>query len=336
MVETFTFDDILIEPHASSTIKSRDDVDTSTPLSNGVELDLPVISASMSAFDTLQPDSRSIYYQFADVIADEGGMHIFSRATLFESRLRAATAIALSGNPVGIAVSLQEFSAYRKALESLPNNVVVSIDIANGAIIDEITWTGDNLLVIGNFGNKKAMKRNDSGNVIHKYGLGAGAACTTRMTTGVGAPQAWLIDQIRKEYQIPNYRFISDGGIDGVSDFVKALALGADFVMMGKLLAATRESPWSPVKIDDKWYKPYRGMASAEEKGRYSHIEGVSGHILYEDKSVSDVMRELRDGLTSAMSYTNSEHLVDFHYNSSFLKVSNASRFESDHRLLLT
>lgn len=336
MIETFTFEDILIEPKAFSTVSSRSLVDTGVNI-HGIRLELPLISASMSVFDTLDATSHSIYYQFSDAISDLGGMHIFSRATLFHDRLYAAKNIAEPGNPVGLAVSLQEFRAYRSDLENLPDNIIVSIDVANGAIIESIKWHGQNPLIIGNFGNKLAMGRLDTGNVVYKAGIGSGAGCTTRVATGVGAPQAWLIQQMNKERKEINKTtpIISDGGVVTVADFVKSLALGADAVMVGKMLAATRESPWSPVKIDNKWYKHYRGMASSEEKGNNSHIEGASGYIPYEDKSLADVIHELKDGLTSAMSYTNSMSITDFHANADFLKVTNATRIENNHRLLL-
>lgn len=337
MTETYTFDDILIKPKAFSTVTSRSLVNTETSLYSYIKLKMPVMSASMSLFDTKE-GSREIIYSFAVAMHEAGGMHVFSRATSFFHRLKAVKSLAALGVQCGIAVSLTEFDAYPDHLLSLPENVVVSIDIANGAIIRDINWgegyTDEPLptLVIGNFGNPGAVLRRDLlGQIAFKVGIGSGTGCTTRVTTGVGAPQAWIIAETSRLSRKP---IISDGGVKSVADFVKAVALGANLVMMGKLFAASREAPWKAVKAENgKWYKPYRGMASSEEKGVQSYIEGASGYIPYEDKSVADIMSELKDGLTSAMSYSDSRDLEEFWQKKEFLKVTPHTVVENGARL---
>lgn len=335
LIETYSFDDILIKPKPYSSVKSRKDVDISSTLYRDIRLVAPIISSSMSAFDTFH-NSREIYYQFAVAMYEAGGMHIFSRATLFSDRIRAVTNLCNSGVTCGMAVSISEFETFRDELFSLPPNSVVSIDIANGAILENISWGGDYsvphpTLFIGNFGSPNAVVRRDLlGQIAFKLGIGSGSGCTTRVATGVGAPQAWLIHESSKISRKP---IISDGGIDKPSDFVKAIALGADFVMMGKLLASAKETPWAPVKIDGKWYKPYRGMASKEEKRVTEHIEGQSGYLPYEEKTLYDTVCELREGLSSAMSYSDSSTLGDFRQRAEFLKVTPATLVENGPRL---
>jgi IMP dehydrogenase/GMP reductase len=335
MTETFTFDDILIRPKSSSGVTSRWLTNTQSTLYKHLNFEMPVVSASMSVFDTVE-NTRDIYFGFAAEIAKQGGMHIFSRATLFSERIRAVRSLSALGLNVGMSVSIEEFNLFKEELVSLPKSSVVSIDIANGAILKDITWGGDYdfeypTLVIGNFGNPDAVLRRDFlGQIVFKLGIGGGAGCTTRVTTGVGAPQAWLIRESAVQSRKP---IISDGGVKTVADFVKSIALGADMVMMGRLLASTVESPWEPVKIGEKWYKPYRGMASKAEKGNPYYVEGDSGFIPFEAKTIKEVMRELRDGLTSAMSYCDSLTLPEFRMKASFLKVTPATVIENGSRL---
>lgn len=330
MQETFTFDDILIKPRPVSSIESRNMVDTKSKLYD-VELAVPVMSASMSVFDTVV-DSREIYFSFASALSEAGGVHIFSRATLFEDRYRAVSSLAATGHVVGIAVSLKEFHTYRDRLEQLPENTIVSIDIANGAIIKDIMWLAPAPLIIGNFGNPNAALRRDlAGRIAFKFGLGSGSGCSTRLTTGVGMAQASLIQETVTKTRKP---IISDGGINVVADVVKALALGAEFVMLGRLLAAAKETPWPPVKKDGMWYKEYRGMASAEEKRSSSYIEGVAGLIPYEERSVASIISGIKDGLASAMSYVDSTDLDEFRQKVEFTRVSTATKTENGIRLL--
>jgi IMP dehydrogenase len=331
MIDTYTFDDILIQPKAVSYVISRKLARVNQTI-YGVEFPTPILSASMSVFDTVTPNSRDIYYQFANAIFEAGGTHIFSRATLFENRFRAVQALSSNGIRCGIAVSLREFQTYYDELIELENPALVSIDIANGAIIRNIDWVGNCPLIIGNFGNPKVGAREDlRGPVFLKLGIGSGSGCTTRLVTGVGAPQAWLI---KETYDNSSHLIISDGGVKSPADFVKAIALGSDLVMMGSLLAAAKETPWEPVKIQDKWYKPYRGMASAEEKQSNSHVEGAAGYIPYEEKSIKEIISELIDGLTSAMSYSDAYSLDEFRDNVEFLKITNSTANENRIRLL--
>lgn len=335
MTETYTFDDILIYPRPVSSVMSRGMVDTSQRLYNFIKLPLPIMSASMSIFDT-KNGSRNIYYQFAAAMAEAGGMHILSRATLFSERYKATKNLAASGYTVGLAVSLDEFSTYRQELESLPANSIISIDIANGAILKDITWGYDYdvptpTLILGNFGHPRAVLRKDlTGQVAFKYGIGSGGVCSTRLATGVGSPQAWVVREASKISRKP---IISDGGMKSSADFVKAIALGADFVMSGTYFASAKEAPWKEVKIGDKWYKPCRGMASAEEKGNSRYIEGISGYVPYEGRTLNELVSSLKDGLASAMSYSDSVDLDEFRNKAEFIKVTNATGLESGTRV---
>jgi IMP dehydrogenase len=271
----------------------------------------------MSLFDTVSPydDEPKPYLDFAIALADAGGMHIFSRGVSFKERVRAVSEIRDMGFNVGIAVGVDEFWSHKEFLEKL--NVLVSIDIANGSIIDDIFWRGEKPLVVGNFANEKVSFSNKfQGNIIIKYGIGNGSACSTRLATGVGYPQAGLLYAVRDG----NYPIISDGGINTIGEFCKAIALGADLVMSGRLLGHAKETPWDVVYQGDIPYKPYRGMASKDEKKSKKFVEGESGYIPYLEKTVKEIVYDFSDGLKSAMSYCDSFTLDEFMSKVKFVK----------------
>lgn len=329
--ESFTFDDFLIQPSAYSRVKSRSLVDTSVDL-GGVSLKIPAISSSMSLFDTKQYSNPvEPYLLFAISIAESGGMHIFSRAIPFEERIDSVVKLRDSNLNVGISVGVSEFFAMQSKLEAL--GVVVSIDIANGAILEDIVWRGSAPLIVGNFANPSiSTTTRFSGNIIIKLGIGSGAGCQTREKTGVGSPQAGLIYETVMN---SNFPVISDGGVKSVSDFCKAIALGADAVMMGSMFAHVEETPWHiSIKRNGEKYKPYRGMASSEEKKSKKFVEGASGYIKYEGKKTRQVIYDLHDGLSSSMSYCDAFTIREFQQNASF--ISSASHhLESSVRLLI-
>lgn len=325
----FTFDDISILPTDTSTIMSRQDVDTSTML-HDIEIPMPLISASMSVFDV---KDGAIYLDFARHMYHAGGLHIFSRRSSLYERTEVANELNEEGVEYGISVSLAEFLSMRHILEDL--HCFVSIDIANGAILPDVSdWKGKYPLIVGNFGSPAAIKKS-GGYVIQKYGLGNGSACSTRLVTGVGVPQAWLLNEIEehKGLLVNSSPIISDGGINTVGDFCKALALGADAVMVGGLLAGAEETPGEPVKHGNRWYKPYHGEASYEAKKTKSFIEGVSGWVPYDGKSIYDLVDEFSDGLRSCMSYVGVEDLIELQRDVAFVRVSPAARKENGIRV---
>jgi len=316
MVEGFTFDDVLIVPAARTRVESRRTVDTTHKLGE-VEFSVPVMTASMAMFDTANPIATQLDSGFAWRMADAGGVHIFSRATPFEQRMDGVDYLASGGLNTGVAVSLDEFFEFQEKLEKIQG--LVSIDIANGALIPPIRWRGVNPLIIGNFANPEAVFREGSdfdGDFAFKFGVGSGAACSTREVTGVGYPQAALIHEARKNSG--ETFIISDGGVRNSGDFVKAVALGADFVMTGRLFGGCLETPWRSFVKDGVEYKPYRGMASREQKGSEDFVEGVSGRVPVTG-SLYSVVASLEQGLSSAMSYVNATNIMEFMAKAEFV-----------------
>ena len=279
MIRGFTFEEVLILPEAVSVVESRSDVDCT--FRNIARI--PVIPASMSVFDMRDGKFSDSFISAAE---DAGLIYYVSRAVPLDIR--------------------EYFPFISVGLNETPNTGVwvgesyiprFSIDIANGALIDQKAFSSRYMR--GNFG---VPLRHTPG-YWYKYGIGSGGACSTRLKTGVGAPQGWLVQEAAARKN--GATIISDGGINNIGDICKALALGADMVMTGKLFAAAKETPQEAVKFDGKWYKPYWGMSSAKEKGNNTNIEGVSGYVPYEGKSLEDIVTEIEEGIKSFLSYIN-------------------------------
>ena len=170
-----------------------------------------------------------------------------------------------------------------------------------------------------------------------KVGIGPGAACTTRIVTGVGVPQLTAIMDCfdaAEKYKTP---IIADGGIKNSGDLSKALAAGASTVMIGSIFAGTDESPGEYILEDGAGYKLYRGMASrdaapATGDNVYRAPEGKSGKVAYRGRA-KNVLDDLMAGLRSSMSYLGAKNLRDFQKNANFIHVTSSSLRESNTRI---
>ena len=173
-----------------------------------------------------------------------------------------------------------------------------------------------------------------------KVGIGPGSICTTRVVAGIGVPQITAINDcalVARQYGIP---IIADGGIKYSGDIAKAIAAGANVVMIGGLLAGTEESPGETIIYQGRSYKVYRGMDSlgAMERGskdRYFQEnakklvpEGVEGRVAYKG-SVEDTVFQLMGGLRSGMGYCGTHTVEELKENGRFVKISAASLKES-------
>ena len=183
----------------------------------------------------------------------------------------------------------------------------------------------------------------DAGADAVKVGIGPGSICTTRIVAGVGVPQLTAILEavsVAREHDIP---VIADGGIKYSGDVAKALAAGADCVMIGSLLAGTEESPGEVYLYQGRSYKSYRGMGSVGAMARGSADryfqaevtdslklvpEGIEGQVPYKGP-VGSVLHQLVGGLRAAMGYTGAETISDFQEKARFVRISSASLRES-------
>lgn len=172
---------------------------------------------------------------------------------------------------------------------------------------------------------------NINGVVVHN------SLCTTRVQTGHGVPNITSISDVVKvaqEYDIP---VMADGGIRSSGDIAKALAVGADNVMLGSLLAGTQEAPGEIIEKGKHLYKRYRGSASLETKATHSqeqrNVEGESTVIPFKG-GVKFIINGLNDGIRSALSYSGSYNISEFQTKSQVIVVTNAGIKEASPHLL--
>ena len=173
-----------------------------------------------------------------------------------------------------------------------------------------------------------------------KVGIGPGSICTTRVVSGVGVPQISAIMECIQAAREMGSCLIADGGVKFSGDVVKAIAAGADSVMMGSMLAGTEESPGEAVLYQGRRYKIYRGMGSIDamrdgSKDRYSQEnlekyvpEGIVGRIPYKGK-VRETLYQLVGGLRSGMGYVGSANIAELQNKSRFIQISQAGYRES-------
>lgn len=206
-------------------------------------------------------------------------------------------------------------------------------------------------LIAGNIGSEEAARDLiEMGADGLKIGIGPGSICTTRVVTGVGVPQIFAISEVAKVASKHNVPIIADGGIKYSGDIPKAIAAGADSVMIGSLFAGTAESPGEAILLDGRSYKSVRGMGSigAMAKGssdRYFQEglsedklvpEGIEGRVPYRGPLRSSVF-QLVGGLRSAMGYTGCKTITELKSKAKFIRISPAGLLESHpHDVIIT
>ncbi|PIS27387.1 MAG: IMP dehydrogenase [Candidatus Marinimicrobia bacterium CG08_land_8_20_14_0_20_45_22] len=198
-------------------------------------------------------------------------------------------------------------------------------------------------VIAGNVATSEATRELiDAGADAVKVGIGPGAICTTRIVAGVGVPQLSAILDCAEEAVKSGVPIIADGGIRYSGDIAKALAAGANAVMLGSLLAGMEESPGETILYEGRVYKSYRGMGSiaAMEKGskdRYFQEseetkklvpEGIEGIVPYKG-ALYETVHQLTGGLRSSMGYCGARTIADLQKSAKFIKVTRASIEES-------
>ncbi len=253
---------------------------------------------------------------------------------------------------VGAAVGVKEDTIERTDQLLKAGADVIVIDVAHGHNLRAIETTkllrktfGPKIEIIaGNIATPEAARDLvKAGADGLKVGIGPGAACTTRIVTGVGVPQLTAIMDVAKEAKKLDVPFIADGGIKNSGDLAKAIAAGADTAMIGNLLAGTKESPGEYILDRGVAYKYYRGMASYDatsEKVRvdkeagtrqdefFRSPEGASGRVSYRGEAAM-VITDLVGGLRSSMSYLGARNFKEFQKNAEFIRMTDAGKVES-------
>lgn len=230
---------------------------------------------------------------------------------------------------------------------------VIVVDTAHGhskGVINKITWIKQrypHLNVIG--GNiataEAACALRDAGADAVKVGIGPGSICTTRVIAGIGVPQITAISDVAEALIDSNIPVIADGGIRYSGDVAKALAAGANCVMIGSLFAGTEESPGEVELYKGRPYKSYRGMGSLaamaqahgssdryfqENTGELEKLvpEGVEGRVPFKG-SVTPIISQLVGGVRSSMGYTGCATIAELHTNAQFVQITSAGMRES-------
>lgn len=197
-------------------------------------------------------------------------------------------------------------------------------------------------VIVGNVATPRAaVALADAGADAIKIGIGPGSICTTRVVSGVGIPQITAILEIKKALEHDDVPLIADGGMKYSGDITKAIAAGADTVMLGSIFAGTDESPGEKIIYEGRAYKMYRGMGSdaaiAQRSGanRYGQEqldkpipEGVEGRVPYKG-SVADIFDQLVGGLRVGMAYCGTPSIQDLQRGGKFIRITRASLIES-------
>jgi IMP dehydrogenase len=230
---------------------------------------------------------------------------------------------------------------------------VIVVDTAHGhsqGVLDRVKWVKKNYpqiqVIGGNIATGEAAKTlADHGADGVKVGIGPGSICTTRIVAGVGVPQITAVVNVAKALKGSGIPLIADGGVRYSGDVAKALAAGANSVMMGGMFAGTEEAPGEVFLYQGRSYKSYRGMGSlgamadgAADRYFQEDIsaanaeklvpEGIEGQVPYKG-SVLSILHQLTGGIRSSMGYCGCKTIADLHEKASFVEITSAGVRES-------
>ncbi len=339
--EALTFDDVTMMPKYSAVLPSE--VNTSIELSKNLFLKIPVLT---SAMDTVTESKMAI------AIAKAGGIGVIHRNLDIKKQIEEIKKVKKLKLLVGAAVGAGplEFKRAEAILKEKVDLIVVDTAHGHSKKVGQIIRiikrkkTSKTTLCAGNIATSEAAKfLIKLGVDIIKVGIGPGSICTTRLVAGIGVPQLSAILEVKKSVKNSKTKIISDGGIKYSGDIAKALAAGADAVMIGSLFAGTKETPGRLIKKNGKLYKSFRGMGSvgAMNKGsadRYFQKkqkdiskyvpEGVEGFVKFKGNA-SNVIYKLIGGLKSSMGYLGAKKVVNLKKKTNFVKITKAGFYES-------
>lgn len=319
---SLTYDDISLIPCEISEIKSRTEVKTDSKFL-GREMKVPVVSSPMDTVTGIE---------MAKTLKEMGCIGILNR---FDSSLETFLNYDKTQNSIdAVSIGLTTSDDIISKLAEL--NVIVCIDTANAGNKEVLHKCEDvkkkhNLkVIVGNIAHGATLKDLvNAGADAVRIGIGGGSVCTTSVQTGIGIGQVSSLLNVyyARERDKLKIELIADGGIKSPGDVAKALALGADVVMMGRMLAGTKETPGEVIKYSDQLWKKYRGSASFGVKMKSEFIEGEETMVPYKG-TVKNVINTISDGLKSTLSYMNCKNLDDLRSKDSFAILSNSSYIE--------
>ena len=323
------YDDVLLKPQYSN-IRSRSEIDVSTRLSEEIKLSLPIFASPM---DTISESDM------VNALGACGGSAIVHRYNSIEeqaSHIIKAKANSIVGAAIGVS---GDFLERAQEMQNIGVNFLC-VDVAHGhhimmkeALRDlRMLLDDDYHIMAGNVATIEGINDlADWGANSVRCNIGGGSICSTRIQTGHGMPGLQTIIECAKTDR--DVKIIADGGIKNSGDIVKALAAGADAVMLGSLLSGTDESPGRVSTGPDgsKW-KTYRGMASKEAqmewRGKYSSFEGVASRVPYRG-SVVNILKDMEKGIRSGFSYSGARNLTELQSKAKFVLQSTSGLSES-------
>lgn len=370
MEQTFslslTFNDVLLRPGYSGF--DRSDIQLNTNITKNITLAAPLVSSPM---DTVTEHGLAI------ALARVGGIGIIHRNLTIDDQANEVKKVKAQGFVVGAAVgSSSGYEARVKALIDAQVDVVL-VDSAHGyskKVIDAVSYIKKKYsvdVIAGSVATAEGARALiDAGADGLRVGMGPGAICSTRIVSGMGVPQLTALLSIAPIAHKADVPVIADGGIVNSGDAVKALAAGASTVMMGRMFAATEESPGNTVRLkaehvpgrfqniidgsDDYCFKQYRAMGSlsAMKKGLAIssedefHGKNYQGDILIAEGveglvpcsgTVKDLVDKFTGGILSGMYYVGSQNIRELWQSADFIQITPSSLTESHpHDLFIT
>jgi len=329
---SLTYDDISLLPNQISEIEHRMDCITSVNFL-GIKLSVPIIASPMNtvcggkmAKALANLKCLGIVHRFNTV--DEQ-LKEFHNNDLLKNKYKAA------------AVGVKQESEINRLKKLADAGIkIFCIDIASGGSrrlerfinnINSIIHEYKLKIIAGNVASYETTKFLIDLNVdAIRVGIGNGALCSTSVKSGVGIGQVDAIVRSlkAKDSLKSKVKIIADGGISTPGTMCKAIALGCDAVIFGRVLAGSEESPGDVLKYNNQRWKKYCGSASfAVKQDSKKYIEGEESLVSYKG-SVTKVIREYREGLQSSMSYLNSKNISDYQKNATFVTLTGHSFIE--------
>lgn len=334
-IKGYSFDDVLLVPSYSDV--KLEEIDVSTRIANGLTLKIPIISSPM---DTVT--GRDMVLSLGKL----GGLGVVPRNIDVEAVISIVREAVEKNVPVGVAVGPFDDERVEKAVSSGASIIV--IDTAHGHSKNVIDATRRYSrhgvpVMAGNIVTSEAAEA-----LIHagasslRVGVGPGHACVTREVTGVGYPQLSAIAEVSDIASEHGVSVIADGGIEKPGDIVKAIATGADAVMLGYLLAGSDESPTQKIIVNGECYKPYRGMGSktslsrgSTRYGSFKSVpEGAEGLVRCTGP-VKKTIEYLVGSLKQGMGYVGARTIEELKTKSRFIIVSGGTYREGGPRGLI-
>ena len=339
--EALTYDDVLLTPKYSEILPSETIIETK--LSNNLSLKMPIIS---SAMDTVTESRMAIE------IARLGGIGVIHRNLDIKKQIFEIRKVKSKKLKVGAAVGAGALEIKRAEALLKEKIDLIVVDTAHGHTkkVSEVIKKIQKLkskkttLCAGNIATTEAAKfLSKLGVDVIKVGIGPGSICTTRLVAGIGVPQLSAIFAAKKGLGKKKITLVADGGIKFSGDISKALAAGADAVMIGSLFAGSNESPGKLIKKNGKYFKNFRGMGSIgamnkgsadryfqkKQKDQSKYVpEGVEGLVKYKGP-VEKIIYQLIGGLKSSMGYLGSKNIKDLRNKPKFVKITKAGFYES-------